>query len=251
MNPWLLVLVLVLVLALDPAPVPPAAGAPPPDVAAAIADVEARLERALRHRDRAALDAVVATPFTWVHASDGRTDTRDVWLASAAQGSALTGQRVERSEHGPSLAAYGTPQPHTVVRVARVRLLDATGGRESWIRQTHVLVRDADGAWRLALGQGVLMYEGPPLDAALHARYAGTYVISPGRQLVLAFEDGALFATFPNGGAAQVFLASPTEEASRTLGAGRLRFTLGPDGRPVAAALVRGDREVWRATRTP
>jgi hypothetical protein len=35
----------------------------------------------------------------------------------------------------------------------------------------------------------------------------------------------------------------------RTSGGGRLRFTLDGDGRPVTAALVRGESEVWRATR--
>jgi hypothetical protein len=117
------------------------------------------------------------------------------------------------------------------------------------LRQTHVLVRGEDGAWRIALGQGVVMYEGAPLDPALHQRYAGTYVISPGRKLVLAWEDDSLQATFPTGAKTQIFLASPTEEATRTMGAGQLRFTLGEDGRPVTASLVRAGKEVWRAKR--
>ena len=115
----------------------------------------------------------------------------------------------------------------------------------------HVIVRGEDGAWRIAAGQGTLLYEGAPLDTALHARYAGRYVISPDRALVLAWEDGGLFATLPSGARGQIFLASPTEEAVRTIGAGHLRFTLGPDGRPVTAALVRADREAWRGTRQP
>jgi ketosteroid isomerase-like protein len=225
----------------------------PAEVEREIAAVAARLDSALARRDRAALEPLVAAPFTWIHASDGRVDTREVWLANAAQGMALSGQRSVRSVHGHTLAVYGGADGqglHTAVRVARVRLRDTAGTRESWLRQTHVFVRGDDGAWRLASGQGTLMYEGPPLDPALHARYAGTYVIAPGRVLTLEWEDDALFATLPNGARAQIFLASPTEEAVRTLGAGHLRFTLGPDGRPVAAALVRGGREVWRATRT-
>lgn len=227
----------------------PAAAPTASDTAADVARFEDRFVDALDRRDAMALDALLANPFTWVHASDGRVDNRETWLASAAKGMALTGQRTVRTEHGASLDFYGTPKPQTAVRVARVRLVDAPNNRESWLRQTHVLVRGADGAWRLALGQGVVMYEGPPLDLAMHERYAGTYSISPERKIVLSWEDGALLATFPNGAKTQVFLASPTEEASRTLGSGRLRFTLGADGRPVTVALVRGDQEVWRATR--
>jgi hypothetical protein len=93
------------------------------------------------------------------------------------------------------------------------------------------------------------MYEGPQLDLAMHERYAGTYVISPERKLILSWEDGALFATFPTGAKAQIFLASPTEEATRTAGGGRFRFTPGADGRPVSVTLVRGEQEVWRASR--
>ena len=89
----------------------------------------------------------------------------------------------------------------------------------------------------------------PGNDMAQYARYSGAYVIAPGRTLTLSWEDDALFATFPNGARTQVFLASPTDEVVRTVGAGRLRFTLGPDGRPIAAALVRGDQEVWRGVR--
>ena len=95
------------------------------------------------------------------------------------------------------------------------------------------------------------MYEGPTLDMALHQRYAGTYVIDADRKLVLSWEDDALFATLPNGAKAQIFLASPTEEATRTTGGGRFKFTLGADGRPVSVALVRGDKEAWRANRAP
>jgi len=215
----------------------------------AIEEVEQRFARALDARDRPALEPLLADRFLWVHASDGRVDLREDWLSSAARGMALTGQRSKRTEHGASVELHGAPQPTSAIRIARIRLIDAANKRESWLRQTHVLVRGEDGAWRLALGQGVVMYEGPILDLALHQRYAGTYVISPERKLVLAWEEDALQATFPSGGRTQVFLASPTEEATRTLGAGRLRFTLGEDGRPIAAALVRGDQEVWRAKR--
>ena len=230
----------------------PAQGSPPvvaPDVERAIAELESRFERALAARDRTALDSIVATPFTWVHGSDGRVESREVWLAAAARGMALTGQRSLRTEHGPTLAAYGSPRPHTVVRTSRVQLRDTTAGRESWIRQVHVLVRGEDGAWKFASGQGSLMYEGAALDTALHARYAGTYELSDGRTLVLEWTGGQLMGTLPSGARLQIFLASPTEEAVRTEAIARLRFTLGPDGRPVSAALANGQREAWRAVR--
>ena len=221
----------------------------PPDAPSEIAAFEERFARAIEQRDRAALEHLIADPFTWVHASDGRVETREAWLENAAKGMALTGQRTVRTEHGAAVDTYGAPTPHTAVRVTRVRLVDAPNNRESWLRQTHVLVRGADGAWKLAIGQGVLMYEGPTLDLALHQRYAGTYEISRERKLVLSFEDDALFATLPNGAKAQIFLATPTEEATRTTGGGRFRFTLGADGRPVSVALMRGDKETWRASR--
>ena len=227
----------------------PSPSGAPPEIARAIDSVEARFERALARRDRAALEDIIAAPFTWVHASDGRVDSRDGWLAASAQGMALTGFRSIRTEHGPVLTAYGAPQPHTVVRVARVQIVDSAGTRESWFRQTHVFARGDDGSWRMTLGQGTLMYEGQRLDPALHARYGGTFVLPDGRTLTLAWADGALFATLPNGATAQIFLGSPTEEVVRTVGSGRLRFTLDSAGRPVTAALVRGDAEVWRATR--
>jgi hypothetical protein len=140
-----------------------------------------------------------------------RVDSRAAWLAAAARGLAVSGQRSTRTDHGATLAAYGGAEPHTIVRVARVRLVDEFNKRESWLRQTRTFVRGADGKWRLAMGQGVVMYEGPPLDAALHARYAGTYVIEPGRTLTLRWDSGTLLATFPNGAETQIFLASPTQ----------------------------------------
>ncbi|QJR13529.1 nuclear transport factor 2 family protein [Usitatibacter palustris] len=220
------------------------------DVAAAIAALESRLEKGLAARDASALEPLLAEPFTWVHSSDGRIDSRETWLATAARGIALAGQRDARTEHGSSLAVYGGNEPHTAVRVSRVRLVDAAGAKETWLRQTRVYVRGSDGGWRLAVGQGVAMYQGPLLDAALHARYAGTYAIDPGRSLTLKWQDGALLATFPSGAETQIFLASPTEEAVRAEGIGKLRFTLDAQGQPTHAALVRNDKELWRGTRS-
>jgi ketosteroid isomerase-like protein len=227
-----------------------AVGAQRADVEREIAAIEVRLERALVQRDRAALEPIIASRFTWLHASDGRIETREAWLASAAAGAALAGVRQIRTEHTPAIDVHGSP-PHTVVRVARVRIIDSSGARESWLRQSHVFVREDDGAWRVAMGQGTVMYEGPPLDMGMHQRYIGIFDLPDGRVFKTTWEDGFLFGTLPNGAKFQLFLGSPTEEAVRTTGSGRMRFTLGPDGRPVTAALVRGTQELWRATRRP
>jgi hypothetical protein len=120
---------------------------------------------------------------------------------------------------------------------------------EEWVQQVRVFVRGDQGTWRLASVQGTLLYEGPRVDAALYARYAGTYVISPDRALTVTWEDHTLFARFPNGVKAPLFLASATEEVARAPRLGSLRFILAPDGQPTAAMLVRDDKEVWRASR--
>jgi len=213
-----------------------------------IATLESQLEAGLAARDRKLLEPLIAEPFTWVHGSDGRIDQREDWLANAARGMALSGQRSARSEHGATLIFYGDPV-HTAIRVARVRLLDPSGKRESWMRQTHTLVRSSAGKWQLVMGQGVIMYDGPVLDPALHSRYAGVYMLGDGRQLVLEWTDGALLATFPSGAHTQIFLASPTLEAIRNPAAGTLMFTLDGSGSPTHAALVRAGQEQWRAAK--
>jgi hypothetical protein len=100
-----------------------------------IATLESQLEAGLAARDRKLLEPLIAEPFTWVHASDGRVDQREDWLANAARGMALAGQRSARSEHGATIVFYGDPV-HTAVRVVRVRLLDpAARGRNNGVRQ--------------------------------------------------------------------------------------------------------------------
>lgn len=213
-----------------------------------IAALESQLEAGLAARDRKLLEPLIAEPFTWVHGSDGRVDQREDWLANAARGMALAGQRSTRSEHGATIVLYGDPV-HTAVRMVRVRLLDPAGTRESWMRQTHTLVRNRAGKWQLIMGQGVIMYDGPPLEPALHSRYAGIYVLGDGRQLVLEWTDGALLARLPAGARTQIFLASPTQEVIRNPAAGSLTFTLDENGSPTHAALVRAGQELWRAAR--
>lgn len=219
--------------------------APASHVAQEIAAVEARIDSALASRDQAALGRLVADSFTWIHGADGRVDSRETWLRQAAVGMALTRQSRERSAFDTTLVVHGG---HTAVRTSRLRLRSRDGARESWLRQRLVFVRRPHG-WRLASGQGTLLYDGPPTDTALYSRYAGRYVIAPGRVLLMEWDGDALMATLPSGARAPIFLASPTEEAARSASAGRLRFTLGPDGRPVTAALVRDTMVLWRAER--
>ena len=220
-------------------------GAPP---AEEIAALESRFNAGLDARDAKQLEPLLADPFTWVHSSDGRVDDRKTWLESAARGMALAGQRNARREYGSTLITYGEPA-HTAVRISRVRLLFTDQKRESWMRQTHTWVRNAPGEWKLAMGQGVVMYDGQPLDSSIYPRYAGTYELTDGRKLTLYTQDDTLLATFPSGAQTQIFLASPTEEVVRNPGAGSLHFVLGENGAPVSVSLMRAGKEAWRATR--
>lgn len=74
-------------------------------VVEAIQAAAGRVNAALEQRNRLALDGLLTASFTWVHAGDGRVDAREEWLASAARGVALAGQRGVRS--GPSLGRRG------------------------------------------------------------------------------------------------------------------------------------------------
>ena len=88
--------------------------------------------------------------------------------------------------------------------------------------------------------------KGPIVDTSTYGPYAGWYAIAPGRTLLLTTASEGMLARWPNGEERQVFLLTPTEFAA---GPDRLRFTLGPDGRPREVALLVDGREVWRAAR--
>ncbi len=103
-----------------------------PTVVQAIQAAAERVNIALEQRNRPVLEGLLTASFSWVHQADGRIDSRDEWLANAARGLALAGQRSVRSEHGVEVAAYGVvdPQgPHTVVRLT-VALRQ--GNRDVW-----------------------------------------------------------------------------------------------------------------------
>ena len=242
------IVALVVAVSLLDAPSQPAAApdaAPAADVSRALDAVDAAFDDALGTRDRAALERVLADPFTWVHALDGRVDNRAVFLDQTASGPGLARQREQTDTFDAVLALHGS----TAIRTARVRVRFRDGSRETWMRQTRVYVRDGS-AWKLASGQGTRMYDGPLIDPDLYRRYTGTYDIEGRRPLCLEWDGRALLATYPGGTRTQVFLKSPTEEEALG-GADRLRFTLDADGRPSSVALMRGADQVWRARRRP
>lgn len=208
----------------------------------AVNAAEQRFEDALARRDRPALESLLADPFTWIHATDARLDTRAVFLDNAASGMGLTRQRNQASTFARTVAIHGD----TAITTARVRLRFAGGTREGWFTQSRVYVRRA-GVWQLAHGQGTRMYDGPATGAELYGRYQGTFALADGRTLALSWDGDALIATMPSGARSQIFLASPTEEA--TAAQQRLQFELDADRRPAVVRLMRGDEQVWRAER--
>jgi ketosteroid isomerase-like protein len=218
------------------------ADASTPDVERAIGAVEARFDEALEKRDRAALDGLLADSFVWIHALDGRVDSRSVFLDQTARGLGLSRQREESSTFDATLAVYGS----TAIRTARVRIRFKDGTRETWMRQNRVFVRDG-GQWKLASAQGTRMYEGPVTTPKAYEPYAGRYVIDTKRSLRLDWDGDALLAIYPSGARSQVFLKSPTEEAVQ--GPDHFRFVLNEGGRPVAVLLLRGEQQVWRGER--
>lgn len=212
------------------------------DVAREIGVVEARFDEALEKRDRAMLDGLLAESFVWIHALDGRVDSRSVFLDQTARGLGLSRQREESRTFDNTLAVYGS----AAIRTARMRIRFKDGTRETWMRQNRVFVSDR-GQWKLASGQGTRMYDGPVTTSTTYEPYAGTYVIDTERSLRLEWDGDALLATYPSGARSQVFLKSPTDEAVQ--GPDHFRFVLNEGGRPVAVLLLRGEEQVWRGER--
>lgn len=213
------------------------------DAERAIAEVEQRFNQAVEKRDGAELENVLADPFTWIHALDGRVESRATFIASVVNGQALARQRADSStSFDRALALYA----NTAIVTSRVRTRFPGGNRETWVRQSRVYVRD-DSGWKLALGHGTPLYDGPVTTSELYGRYAGTYVMADGRTLRLDWDGDALMATLPNGPRTQIFLKSPTEEATAL--PEHFVFTLDATGRPTAVRSMRGSTETWRAER--
>lgn len=210
--------------------------------ARALAEVEQRFEHALEQRDRAELEAVLAAPFTWVHALDGRIDSRSVFIDNAVRGSGLARQRNDSSVFDRAVILYGD----AAVVSSRVRIRSRDGERETWFFQSRVYVRE-DRGWKLLSGQGTRMYDGSVTRSDLYSRYAGTYVLLDGRRLEMKWDGDALLATLPNGSRSQVFLQSPTEEATAT--PEHFLFVVDSSGEPSAVRLMRDSSELWQAER--
>jgi len=239
---YLLSRVLWTVLALVAFEIASAAEAGDSNVSSAIDGLERALDSALQARDREKLDALLATPFTWVHTA-GMVESRESWLDQAAKGRAFIRQRAQVEEIETSLAAFPND---SAIRTARLRFRSPDNTLETWMIQTRIYVRQS-GAWKLAGGQGTRMYEGPPIRAELYSRYAARYRLTDGRELTIDWDGTSLFARFPNGNRYQIFLKSPTEEA--TLGSSKLRFEVDASGTPTTAISMSGDVEIWRARR--
>lgn len=204
--------------------------------------VEQRFEHALEKRDRAELERVLADPFVWIHALDGRVESRSVFIDDAVRGMGLARQYTESSTFERTVSIYGD----TATVTARVRNRFPNGKRETWFRQSRVYVRSG-GGWKLAMGQGTRMYDGAITSSDPYSRYAGTYAISDGRVLRMEWDGDSLIATFPGGTRSQVFLKSPTEEAIAS--PDHFRFVLDSSGRPTTVRMMRGETEAWRAER--
>jgi ketosteroid isomerase-like protein len=208
----------------------------------AIADVERRFEIAVEKRDRAELEKVLADPFTWIHAQEGRVESRSVFIDNAVRGMGLGRQYTQSATFERTLDIYGD----SAIATSRVRNRFPDGGREVWFRQSRVYVREGS-TWKFAMGHGTVMYDGPVTRGDLYARYAGTYAIPDGRVLKMDWDGDSLIATFPGGTRSQVFLKSPTEEAIAS--PNRFLFTLDSSGRPTRVRMMRGTSEAWRAER--
>jgi ketosteroid isomerase-like protein len=216
---------------------------PATSVAQAVAAVDAQFDEALANRSRPALEELLAHPFLWIHALEGRIDDRETFLTQSTRGMGLARQHEETTTFDSRLDVHGT----TAISTARLRVRFGDGLREVWWRQTRVYVLEGE-AWKLASGQGTRMYDGPPTIAGLYARYAGTYAIDASRTLKLEWDGNSLLGTLPSGAQMQVFLKSATEEAAS--GPDHFTFTLDPSGTPIAATLMRGEERLWRAERT-
>src|SRR5262245_36438053 len=208
----------------------------------AIATVEQRFDQAIEKRDRNELESVLADPFIFVHAGHGNVDSRSVFIENAVRGLGLArqGPHAQLSTFERILAVYGNSAIVTLRR--RIRFPDEQ--RDLWFRQSSVYVRDGE-VWKLAMGHGTLMYDGPITTSTLYGRYAGTYVLQDGRTLKMEWDGDSLIGTLPGGTRSQIFLKSPTEEASER--PNRLAFVLDKTGHPTTVRMMNGATEGWRA----
>jgi hypothetical protein len=200
----------------------------------ATAEVEQRFNQAVDKRDDAELERVLANPFTWIHALDGRVESRAMFISNVTKGLGLARQRADSSTtFDRAVAVYDS----TAIATSRVRTRFPGGSCEMWLRQSRVYVW-SDGAWKLALGHGTPLYDGPVTSATLYEKYAGTYVMADGRTLRMEWDGDSLMATLPLGARTQVFLKSPTTPPPAVSNSGTLATPVGSVAKSVRPTLV-------------
>jgi hypothetical protein len=200
------------------------------------------LDRAIVHRDRAALEPLLAQPFTFVHAGGG-VDSGTTFLNRVAAGTAM--QRQQASDYAEFDIAWNIYDGRTAIRRSRVRFRYAGNASETWMLQSRIFVKT--DRWRMANSHSTLIHEGPIVDAATYGNFAGAYFPESGAPLVLSWNGGGILATWPDiGTSTQIFPASQTEFKD---GYRRLRFTVDREGRATAVTRMQGDKEVWHGIR--
>jgi hypothetical protein len=226
------------------------APAEPAGVREEIAVFQRELVAALKNADRAALERLLTTGFTFVHSTGGVDDKQtyiDNIVTSARQG---RGTDIERLDERIEVYENRTA-------VATVRGIVRRGGMETPLRSTHVYVK-LDGRWQWAGGQSTRLpmrpAAGATLSAELRKAYTGSYAVSPGRVLTIREDGEVLRASLPGFREAELIPRTETELAwfNPDLNVeSQLVMIRDDDGAVTHAAYRRDGREVWRARRVP
>lgn len=213
--------------------------------------LERQVTQALAQRDRAALEAVLAPGFTFIHAS-GQLDSRQQYLDLAASGG-LTRQQVEVERINEPFRLYGAM---TAIRISRAVFRFQAEGRASRLRNTVVYVKSAAG-WQLATSQSTRLPDRPhavSLDKRSYSSLVGRYAISPTRQLTIWQAGDTLLGAVPQRPVFELIPQSATEFARYSEQGGydgqdTLVFVKDATGGVTQAALRFDGQELWRAKR--
>jgi hypothetical protein len=76
-----------------------------------------RFNQAVENRDPPELERVLADPFTWIHALDGRLESRSTFIVNVVNGQGLARQRADSSTTLIEQSQYG----HPAIATSRVR----------------------------------------------------------------------------------------------------------------------------------
>jgi len=209
------------------------------------------LSGALRRRDRAALERLIAVGFTFIHAN-GVIENRNQYIDAGAAGT-QTGQRAgSESFWDDQLRIY---EEHTAVWTRRSgwRLNDGT---ELHLRSTN-LYTIIGGRWQLVFAQSVELPARPKanaIDPSVYSGYVGQYEISPGRTFTVTYEGGVLKG-MTTGRAAGELIPKPETEfiwfnADVKVDAQAIFIKAG-NGQTTHVAFRMNGNEVWRAKKVP